>query len=201
MKKVRLLLWAALLVAGVGAYAAFRLNASDELTRGKLGTVPAFALQDQLGRSVTDRDLLGQVWVANFVFTRCPSVCPMLTAKFQAFQRDLGAIEGVRFVSFSVDPEYDTPDVLKAYAERFEANPERWRFLTGPLDTIEKTVVEGFKVHVGEATPHPENPTLVDIMHGEHFVLVDREGQLRGYYRADKAGLSQLAEDTRDLIR
>jgi protein SCO1/2 len=201
MKFVRLLLWAAVLVAGVGAFAAYKLAGSEALTRGELGHVPAFTLTDQTGAQVSDQALRGQIWVANFVFTRCPSVCPMLTAKFQAFQRDLGPLPGVRFVSFSVDPEFDTPPVLAAYAERFQADPQRWSFLTGPLDAIEKTVVEGFKVHIGKATPQPENPTLVDIMHGEHFVLVDQGGTLRGYYRADKPGLAQLADDVRALQR
>jgi protein SCO1 len=201
MRMVRRLLWAAVLVAGLAAFAAYKLTGSEAQTRGELGQVPAFTLTDQLGRPVSDQSLRGQVWVANFVFTRCPSVCPMLSAKFQAFQRDLGALPGVRFVSISVDPEFDTPAVLKAYGERFQADPERWQFLTGPLDAIEKTVVDGFKIHVGKPTANAENPTLVDIMHGEHFVLVDQGGEIRGYFRADRSGLDELASDVRALLK
>lgn len=199
MKKVRLLSWAAVVVAGIALFAGYKINAGDRTTRGELGQVPAFSFTDQLGQPVSNRDLAGKVWVANFVFTRCPSVCPLLTAKFSALQTKIGPLPDVRFVSFSVDPEFDTPEVLKAYAARFEADPKRWSFLTGPIADIEKTVVDGFKVHMGEASARPENPTLIDIMHGEHFVLVDQTGTIRGYYRSDAAGLSELASDLQSL--
>jgi protein SCO1/2 len=132
------------------------------------------------------------------VFTRCPSVCPLLTAKFAALQKQLGGLP-VRFVSISVDPEYDTPEVLAAYGARFEADPERWQFLTGPLQELERTVVKGFKVHRGDPEPSATDPTLVEIMHGEHFVLVDAQGAIRGYYRSDASGLKELEADLRDL--
>jgi protein SCO1/2 len=200
MRKVRLLLWALLPVAAVGAFAARSMSGSEATTKGALGHVPTFSLTDQRERRVTDRDLLGKVWVANFVFTRCPSVCPMLTAKFAALQKQLGPLP-VQFVSISVDPDYDTPQVLAAYAARFEADPERWRFLTGPLKEIERTVVQGFKVHRGDPEPSPSDPTLVEIMHGEHFVLVDAQGEIRGYYRSDAAGLKELEGDLRALLQ
>lgn len=199
MKTVRLLLWALVPVAALGAYAANQLNGSEASTKGSLGSVPAFSLTSQNGHSVTRDELLGRIWVANFVFTRCPSVCPMLTAKFHALQGKLRDLEGVRFVSLSVDPEYDTPEVLKAYAERFEADPERWLFLTGPLTEIERTIVKGFKVHRGQPEPNELDPSLTDIMHGEHFVLVDPEGTIRGYYPSDDAGLKELEHDIRAL--
>jgi protein SCO1 len=201
MRKVRYLLWAAVLVAGIGLFAAHRLNAGERTTKGQLGTVPAFAFVDQAGRPLSDRDLRGAVWVANFIFTRCPSSCPMLSAKFKALQTELGALPGVRFVSISVDPEHDTPEVLAAYAARFSADTSRWSFVTGPLAEMEKTVVRGFKIHVGKPRASASEPTLVDIMHGEHFVLVDQAGQIRGYYRSDKAELAELKTDLEALLR
>lgn len=195
---VRRWIWAAIAVAGVAVFAAQRMHLSAvNAERGAFGTVPSFALTDQTGRTVTDRDLLGAVWVANFVFTRCPSVCPMLTAKFQQLQAKLNDVSGVRYVSISVDPEYDTPEVLAEYGKRFSADPNRWQFLTGSLASIEKTVVEGFKIHIGEREEREGDPSLVEIMHGEHFVLVDREGTIRGYYRADRDGLAELEGDVR----
>jgi len=161
--------------------------------------VPAFSLLDQKGHTVTDRELRGTPWVANFIFTRCPSVCPMLTAKFKALQDKLDPNDEVSFISFSVDPEHDTPEVLAAYADKFGADATRWRFLTGPMATIEKTVVKGFKMHIGDPEPHKEDPNLIDIMHGEHFVLVDRDGVIRGYYRAEAQELKELAEDLHRL--
>jgi protein SCO1/2 len=197
----RRLIWAAVVVAAVGAFAAQRLSTADAgvTTSGEYGRVPSFALVDQTGKQVTDRDLHGKVWVANFVFTRCPSVCPMLTAKFQAVQKKLADVAGVRYVSISVDPEYDTPAVLNEYAQRFSADPSRWSFLTGPLAAIEKTVVKGFKIHMGKPEENAADPTLVEIMHGEHFVLVDRTGDIQGYFGADADGLGRLDAAVREL--
>lgn len=202
MKRIRYLLWAAVLLAGVAAFAAQQLAATqrERTEKGDFGRVPAFSLTDQRGKTVTERDLRGAPWVANFVFTRCPTSCPLLTSKFKAFQEKVGPLRGVRYVSFSVDPGHDTPEVLAAYAAKFEVDASRWQFLTGPLASIEQTVVRGFKIHVGEATANPHDPTLVDIMHGEHFVLVDGEGTIRGYYRAEEAELEDLARDLRTLV-
>jgi protein SCO1/2 len=197
---VRYLLWAAVLVLGVALFAAHRINAGERTTKGDLGKVPAFSFTDQSGRPLGDRDLRGVVWVANFIFTRCPSSCPMLTAKFKALQQQLGPLTGVRFVSISVDPEHDTPDVLAAYARRFSADTSRWSFVTGPLAEIERTVVQGFKIHVGKPKPQAADPSLIDIMHGEHFVLIDREGKIRGYYRSEQAELQELQSDLRALL-
>jgi protein SCO1/2 len=199
MKRVKWLLWTALIVAGVAAFAANQLNAGRRTEKGEFGRVPAFSLTDQRGRVVTDADLRGSVWVANFVFTRCPSVCPLLTAKFKALQERIGPIAGVKYISLSVDPAHDTPAVLADYAAKYDADPERWRFLTGPLETIEKTVVSGFKIHIGEPKPSANDPSLVEIMHGEHLVLVDATGMIRGYYRAEQPELDELARDLRAL--
>lgn len=200
MRRVRLLLWAALLVAGVAAFSAQRmLQGSERTAKGALGQVPAFTLTDQLGRKVSQRDLLGAPWVANFVFTRCPSVCPLLTAKFKALQAK-AALPGAQYVSFSVDPQHDTPEVLAAYADKYGADPAHWRFLTGPLADVERTIVKGFKIHIGEPAPRAGDPTLIDIMHGEHFVLIDATGTIRGYYRSEPAELSELAKDLRALF-
>ncbi|MDB4988834.1 MAG: photosynthetic protein synthase [Myxococcaceae bacterium] len=201
MRRVRVLLWAALLVAGVGAFAAQRMLGSERTEKGELGRVPDFALTDQLGKPVSNRDLLGKPWVANFVFTRCPSVCPLLTAKFKALQSKVALPDqDVEYVSFSVDPQHDTPEVLAAYAAKYQANPGQWRFLTGPLAEVEKTIVQGFKIHMGDATPHAGDPSLIDIMHGEHFVLIDATGMIRGYYRSEAAELAELATDLRALV-
>lgn len=201
MRVVRPLLWAAVAVLGLALFAAHRLNAGERSEKGQLGSVPDFAFVDQNGQPLAKRDLAGAVWVANFIFTRCPSACPMLTAKFKALQSELGDLPGVRFVSISVDPEHDTPEVLAAYAKRFGADTQRWSFVTGPLAEVEKTVVRGFKIHVGKPQPNDTDPTLVDIMHGEHFVLIDQNGQIRGYYRSEKPELEELKSDLRKLVQ
>jgi protein SCO1/2 len=199
MKRVRILLWVAVAIAAVALFAARQLDDRERTEKGDFGRVPAFALTDQRGETITERSLLGRPWVANFVFTRCASVCPLLTAKFKAFQANVGPLPNVRYVSISVDPEHDSPEVLATYAAKYGADPSRWLFLTGPLTSIEKTVVDGFKIHMGKPTPDQNDPSLVDIMHGEHFVLVDRAGVIRGYYRSEPAELEELSRDLQAL--
>lgn len=165
-----------------------------------LGHAPAFELDNQLGETVTDADLRGHPWVANFIFTRCPSVCPLLTAKFQNFQRRVDDLEGVRFVSFSVDPEHDTPEVLAEYAAKYEADPAHWWFLTGSMDALQQAVVKGFKIYIGEREPSESDPTIFDIAHGEHFVLVDSQGRIVAYHDASSEGLRELERDLRALV-
>lgn len=200
MRQVRVLLWAALVVAGLAVFALYRMGEAKQAgqTQGDYGSVPAFSLTDQHGKSFGSRDLDGKPWVANFVFTRCPSVCPLLSAKFKKLQGKLADMPDVQFVSFSVDPEHDTPEVLAAYAERYQADA-RWHFLTGSLEAIEQTVVQGFKIHLGKPQPSENDPSLIEIMHGEHFVLIDAKGAIRGYYRAETAELDQLVEDVKTL--
>jgi protein SCO1/2 len=162
--------------------------------------LPEFTLTDQLGLPFGSKDLDGKVWIANFIFTNCPSRCPLLSAdmeKLQKRMRNMG--NAVYLVSFTVDPERDTPEVLKAYAEKHHANVRRWRFLTGDLDKVKQAIVAGFKMPMdpGTATPSEdsEKPTLFDITHGTRFVLIDHKGRVRGFYDADNDGMDALVRD------
>jgi protein SCO1/2 len=167
--------------------------------------LPAFSLTDQRGKSYGSEQLRGRVWVADFVFTSCPTVCPKLTAKMALIQhraRHLG--DAFHLVTFTVDPENDTPARLASYATSYHADPSRWSFLTGALGDIETTVVKGFKIAMGKeplgADGDAGPPTgLFSIFHGEKLVLVDAEGSIRGYYDADDAGIDDLLRDT-DVI-
>jgi len=148
-----------------------------------LGTLPPFELTDQQGQPFGTTELSGHVWIANFIFTRCPTVCPLFTQRMAGIQkrtRQLGM--HLRLVSFSVDPDYDTPEVLEAYAERFAANPYKWKFLTGDYERIRVTVRDGLKVAMQRAGQTGDVP---DIIHGTHFVLLDQRGRIRGYYASD----------------
>lgn len=183
----------------VAAAISWRWLGGGDVELDDYGPVPAFTLTNQRGEPVGPDDLHGHAWAANFVFTRCATVCPLLTAKFANLQKRLADVPGLRFVSISVDPEHDTPEVLARYAARYEADPERWWFLTGSLEAIEQTVVKGFKVFMGDPEPNADDPGLVDIMHGEHVVLVDAQGRIRGYFRADAEGLQALSDAMRQL--
>jgi protein SCO1 len=155
--------------------------------------LPSFELTDQHGRRFGLADLKGKIWVADFVFTSCPTVCPKLTKRMTEVQnrgKNLG--DAFHLVTFTVDPENDTPDKLRAYAESFHVNQRRWSFLTGPLGEMETTVIKGFKIAMGK---DEEVPGIFSIFHGERLVLVDPEGNIRGYYEADDEGIDRLMVD------
>jgi len=155
--------------------------------------LPAFELTSERGQPFGSKDLQGKVYVADFVFTSCPTVCPRLTermAKIQHRSRNLGI--AFQLVTFTVDPDNDTPQVLADYARSVHANPARWSFLTGPLGDVEKTVVQGFKLAMGK---EEVSEGIFSIFHGERFVLVDQNGMIRGYYEATDAGTDALLRD------
>jgi protein SCO1 len=112
------------------------------------GSIPDFTLTDQRGRPVRRADLEGKVWVAGFIFTNCPEECPLMTAEMAQLQSDLANMPDFRLVSISVDPERDTPPVLSQYAARFNADPERWLFLTGDKGAIYRLAREGFRLGI-----------------------------------------------------
>ena len=157
--------------------------------------MPAFQLVDQRGAPFTEASLTGHVSVVDFIFTRCMASCPRLTARMADLQgRIARAGSGARLVSFSVDPENDTPTVLADYAAKNGADPSRWSFVTGPIDSVKAVVVSGFKVAM-EKLPKGANDS--DVTHGDWFVLVDGSGSIRGYYATDDAGV--LERLTRDI--
>ncbi len=117
----------------------------------KMYTVPSFQLTNEKGHPYGTEQLRGKVWVASFIFTSCPSICPELMEKMQQVQhRTRNAGAGVQLVTFTVDPETDTPEKLQAYARRFKASPYRWVFLTGEYEALETTIVDGFKLAMGK---------------------------------------------------
>lgn len=150
------------------------------------GPAPSFQLTDQSGAPRTAADFLGKVWVANFIFTSCPDVCPVLTAKMAALQLQFPA---VTYVSFSVDPGTDTPPVLLAYAQRFHALPG-WYFLTGPVDDVRRVVVDGFKQAMQSMAVNPGEPQA--IIHGDRFVVIDRLGRMRGFPESQSPEIAEL---------
>ncbi|MFM8885901.1 MAG: SCO family protein [Chthoniobacterales bacterium] len=156
--------------------------------------VPDFTLTDQDGNTVTRDDLRGKIWIADFIFTRCKGPCPLMTARMLEMQRALLKTPDVKLVSISVDPEHDTPAVLKAYAEANFAEPGRWKFLTGDKTVIEKVVTEGFMQHLDEETGDP--------VHGTMFLGVDGNGMVRSARMLEDPELiPKILTDTGNLLR
>ncbi len=162
-----------------------------------LGQVGAFSLADQQARGVTADTLRGKVWVAAFFFTRCPTICPRITRRMRALQVATSG-SNLSLVSFSVDPENDTPQVLLEYAKHYGADLRTWSFLTGDLSVVKRTVVDGFKLALdGKPDPNAENGGII---HGSHLVLVDKTLAIRGYYRTDdEDDMKRLVDDAKRL--
>ena len=136
-------------LVGVGLYLRVSFeNASRQAAHDlpRLWDVPDFALIERSGQSVTRADLLGKVWIASIIFTRCAEECPLVSNHMARLQATFAAEPDVRLVSITVDPAYDTPEVLTRYAQSFAAQPQRWLFLTGDKATIYRLVREGFRL-------------------------------------------------------
>lgn len=174
---------------------------------------PSFALTDQLGRPVDSSELRGKVVVANFVYTSCPDICPLLSAQMQALQRRLreeGLLGDVQLLSFTVDPIRDTPSILRQYAERYRADSDNWRFLTGPEDVQVPLIVDGFHLGVQALPPNPAEGSghagdapmgNYEVMHSGRFVVIDRRWQIRAYYDGRDLDQERLLRAVHELQR
>ena len=172
------------------------VQALRQRTVSSYGSVPSFQLTNQDGQPFGSAQLAGKIWVADFIYTTCPGPCPMISTRMSELQKPLGKTD-VRLVSFSVDPEKDTPLVLRSYAERLQAEPGRWDFLTGPKSAIYKLSHDGFKLAVSDGSDAQGIP-----VHSTRMVLVDRHGQIRGYYDTTEAeAVTKLLADTNHLLR
>jgi protein SCO1/2 len=165
-------------------------------TVSSYGTVPSFQLVNQNAQPFGSAQLAGKIWIADFIYTTCPGPCPMISSRMSELQKPLEKTD-MRLVSFSVDPEKDTPQVLRGYAEKLQADPARWDFLTGPKSAIYKLSHDGFKLAVSDGSDEQGIP-----VHSTRMVLVDRYGQIRGYYDATEAdAVTKLMADTSHLLR
>src|SRR6266852_504296 len=172
------------------------VNALRQRTVSSYGTVPEFVLLNQDGKNFGSAQLRGKIWIADFIYTTCPGPCPMISTRMSELQKPLEKTD-VHLVSFSVDPERDSPEVLHGYAEKLRADPARWDFLTGPKSAIYKLSHDGFKLAVADGSDETGIP-----VHSTRMVLVDRHGEIRGYYEATAAdAVTKLLADTSHLLR
>ncbi|WP_088041967.1 SCO family protein [Bacillus sp. EAC] len=157
-----------------------------------------FTYKDQEGKTFGSNDLKGKVWLTDFIFTSCETVCPPMTANFSKLQRKAAEKKlNVDFVSFSIDPEVDTPNLLKTYANKFDADLNNWHFLTGySQNTIEKFVSENFKTIVKK----PENNSQV--IHGTKFYLIDQKGKIvKDYSGVSNVQFDEILSDIEKLTK
>ncbi|HTL57404.1 MAG TPA: SCO family protein [Candidatus Limnocylindrales bacterium] len=152
------------------------------------GQVADFALTNQNGQRVSLADLRGHVWVADIIFTRCAGPCLKMSRQMMELQQALPKSSAAKLISLTTDPEFDTPSVLKGYAERFEANPNRWTFLTGTKKQIAALAIESLKLTAIEKKPEEQQSPVDLFIHSTIFVLVDKHGQLRGVYETTGEG-------------
>ncbi|GAB4021724.1 MAG: hypothetical protein Fur0010_24780 [Bdellovibrio sp.] len=188
-----------LVVFSYPIYRSIQRELPPELPR--LFQVPTFNLTNEFNKPFGTKDLKGKPYLATFAFTSCPTTCPGLMEKMQTVQKRIkGLGTKVAMVTFSVDPENDTPEVLHKYARKLHANPYVWNFVTGPKADLEALLIDGFKVPMGSKEEVSkqlgnEKISLFDIVHTEKVVLVDGEGFVRGYYSIDKQSLDLLMID------
>ncbi len=183
------------LTAALFLYARHRKLEASRLPT--IAHVPSFEARDQHGKPFHADAMRGSVWVVDFVFTTCPTVCPRLTARMAELQ---GRIEAhprlrvpVKLLSISVDPENDTPEVFAAYGAKHGVHDATWTLATGKTEDLDRIVVQGFKQVYGKKDP---SLGIMEVMHGDRFVLVDANGDLRAYYDTTEPGaLDRIVAD------
>lgn len=167
-------------------------NHSQSKQLPRLYQVQDFNLFDEEGEPFSLSKLQGDIWVANFFFTTCGDICPIMSKNMAALHRSFDLVGDVKQVSITVHPEYDSSDILKGYAEKFDANTDKWHFLTGPRAQIQELAVNSFKL----------GDIKEPVFHSAKFALVDRQGFVRGYYDGVQDGeVSQLFSDIAVLLR
>lgn len=171
-----------------------------------VGTVPPFSFTDQNGKTISNKDYDGKVYVVEFFFTTCPDICPIMTENMIKIQDKFLGNPNLAIASFTIDPNHDTPEVLKEYAQKKGITKPQWHLLTGEKEDIFKLANEGFNLYVGDA-PEVEG----GFEHSGFFALIDQEGNIRSrkdengnpivYYDGlEDKGIQMLKEDIKKLL-
>ena len=158
------------------------------------GQVADFVLTNQNHQTVTLADLHGRVWVADIIFTRCAGPCPRMTRQMKLIQDALPSESRAKLVTLTTDPDFDTPEVMKSYAARFEANPDRWMFLTGTKKAIAALAVDSLKLTAIEQKPEDRKDPADLFIHSTILVVVDQHGRLRGIFETEGEGVDAAHE-------
>ncbi len=188
------ILWSAPAIALLAVISAIVINWAES-SRSEIPVIavlPHFALIERDGDAVTRDSLNGRIHIVNFMFTRCPGICPRMTNTIGELYELYRPSDKVRFLSISVDPDYDTPDILKRYADSVGVDDHRWSFARGPISEVQTLIEKGFLLDASE----------LPAGHPARLVLVDQFGQIRGYYSYDdESQLQLLRQHVRQLAR
>ena len=159
-------------------------------------TIPPFEFTNQEGKIISDKNVEGQIYVANFFFANCQTVCPEMNGQVHRVQEALKDVKDIRFLSFTVDPENDTVEALAAYAEKMHADNSKWWFLTGQKDSIYRLAREGFLVPASLGTE------ANDFFHSQDLILIDDKKRMRGIYDGTiPAEVDTLIDEIKVLIK
>jgi cytochrome oxidase Cu insertion factor (SCO1/SenC/PrrC family) len=189
-------LWAAAFLLAIASFGC-DASASKQADNDDLFTLPQFTLTERDGSQFGLQDLKGKVWVASFVFTRCAGPCTRVSGTMARLQHELADEPDARLVSFSVDPEYDRPQVLSDYARKFAAQPGRWYFLTGDPKQVYGLIRDGFHL-TAQPNQGAERTPGNEVMHDTRLLVVDRRSHVRAYYDSSDP---DAAEAVRSKVR
>ncbi len=158
-------------------------------------TIPAWTLTDENAQAFSSTKMKGKIYVADFFFTRCTSICPKMSTQLTRVQDVFANSPEVQLLSFSVDPTHDSPEKLQAYAKNYDAKPDKWHFLTGTRQQIYPLAIKGYFIPVADASEYDKAVKTPDetFIHSEKLILVDKEGYIRGFYDGtDKKDVDRL---------
>lgn len=167
-------------------------------------TIPAWKLTNQKGKDFLGESLKGKIYVADFFFTRCETICPKMSTELTRVQDTFLQNDDVQLASFSVDPSHDTPEILREYAKKYDAKSGKWHFLTGTKSQIYPLAIKGYFVPVADASEYDKVIKTPDetFIHSERLILVDKEGHIRGFYDGtDKKDVDRLILEIRVLVK
>lgn len=201
-RKIEWVIWGGLIATMLVILAAVIIMPMRGTPPPIYGSLPDFALQDQNNHTVRLADLRGDTWIADVIFTRCPGQCLILSGHMKEIQAALPADAPVKLVSFTTDPSFDTPAVLKKYARNFGADDHRWIFLTGDKSVLRRATVEGMKLAVLDKPPGQQTSPTDLFIHSDKFVLIDRTGHLRGWFDGENPdSVGQVVSAAKILAR
>lgn len=163
---------------------------------GQQHVIPEFSFYAQDSSEIGSQQMKGKLTVVDFFFTSCPSICPVMSAEMERVQDAFRNEDNVQIFSISLDPDFDTPEVLAEYAAFHGADPNKWVFLNGPREQTYTLARCGFVLPALDGGKNPD-----DFVHSDKFVLVDEEGRIRGYYSGtNREGVDQLILETKILL-